>query len=64
LCFTAYLTPKDSGWAQKGFTCVCDACQFVVTRENLAVAKFVRDLVKDPKNLNDVARFEDAVYLP
>jgi len=62
--FTAYLAPGDTGWAQKGFTCVCDACRFVVTRENLAVAKFVRDLVKDPKNLRYAAQFGNAVYLP
>ena len=62
--FTAYLTPGGTGWAQTSFTCVCDACRFTVTRENLAVAKFVRDLVKDPKNLRDVGQFGDAVYLP
>ena len=64
MAFTAYLAPGETGWAQKGFACVCDACQFVVTRENLAVVKFVRDLIKDPKNLRDVARFGDAIYLP
>ena len=42
----------------------CNACQFIVTRENLAVAKFVSDLTKDPKNLADASLFEDAVYLP
>jgi len=50
--------------AQEAFACVCESCQFVVTRESLAVAKFVNDLVKDPKNLDDVSRFGDAVYLP
>ena len=50
--------------AQKGFTCVCKACRFVVTRVNLALAKLVCDLVKDPKNVDDVSRYKDAVYLP
>jgi hypothetical protein len=62
--FTAYLAPGKTGLAQEGFSCVCDKCSFVITRESLAVAKFVSDLVKDPKNLDDVSRFEDAVYLP
>jgi hypothetical protein len=30
----------------------------------LAVAKFVDDLVKGSKNLDDVRRFEDEAYLP
>ena len=62
--FTAYLAPGDAGWAQNGFARVCNACKFVVSRENLAVNKFARDLVRDPKNLSDVDRFGDAVYLP
>ena len=62
--FTAYLAPGKAGLAQEDFKCVCKACGFAVTRENLAVAKFACDLVKDPKNFNDVNRFGDAVYLP
>jgi hypothetical protein len=62
--FTAYLAPGKTGFAQEAFTYVCDTCRFVVTRESLAVSKFVSDLAKDPKNLDDVNRFEDAVYLP
>ena len=56
--------PEKTGLAQEGFTCVCESCKFVITREKLAVAKFVDDLIKDPKNLDDVSRFGDAVYLP
>jgi len=62
--FTAYLAPGRAGLAQEDFSCVCTSCQLVVTREKLAVAKFVNDLVNDPKNLDDVNRFGDAVYLP
>lgn len=62
--FTAYLTSEKSGLAQERFSCVCESCQFPITRENLAVDKFVNDLVKDPKNLDDVGKFGDAVYLP
>ena len=62
--FIAYLTPGKTGLAQEAFTCVCGTCQFVVTRESIAVSKFVNDLTKDPKNLDDVGRFGDAVYLP
>ena len=62
--FTAYLAPGGAGLAQENFSCVCKSCQLVITREKLAVAKFADDLVKDPKNLDDVSRFEDAVYLP
>ena len=62
--FTAYLTPEKTGLAQSGFACICTQCQFVITREGLAVAKLVDDLVKDPKNLDDVSRFGSAVYLP
>jgi hypothetical protein len=62
--FTAYLTPEKTGLAQEAFTCVCESCGFSVTRENLLADKFVKDLVKDPKNLDDVGRFGDAVYLP
>ena len=50
--------------AQTNFSCVCKSCQFTITRESLAVDKFVNDLVKDPKNIDDVGRFEDSVYLP
>jgi len=50
--------------AQQNFTCVCHSCSFAITREKLAVTKFVDDLMKDPKNLDDVSRFGDAVYLP
>ena len=64
LGFTAYLAPEKTGLAQEGFSCACDACKFVITRESLAVAKFVSDLVKDPKNADDVNQSEDAVYLP
>ena len=65
-CFppTAYLTPEKTGFSQEGFTCVCNSCGFVITRERLTVAKFVDDLMKDPKNLDDVREFGDAVYLP
>ena len=56
--------PGKTGLAQEAFTCVCGTCKFVVTRESLAVSKFVGDLTKDPKNLDDVSRFKDAVYLP
>ncbi|KAF9790368.1 hypothetical protein BJ322DRAFT_1168850 [Thelephora terrestris] len=59
-----YLTPEKTGLAQEAFTCVCESCGFSVTRENLLADKFVKDLVKDPKNLDDVGRFGDAVYLP
>ena len=58
------LSPGKTGLAQEGFSCTCDACGFHVTRESLAVAKFVSDLVKDPKNLDDVNQFGDAVYFP
>ena len=61
---TAYLAPGKTGLAQEGFTCTCSKCGFIVTRENLAVSEFVCDLVKDPKNANDVNQFGDAVYLP
>ena len=55
-CFTAYLAPEKKGLTQADFTRVCESesCQFHVTRENLAVNKFVNDLVKDPKNLTVV----------
>ena len=56
--------PGKTGLAQEGFTCACSTCGFVVTRESLGVSKFVCDLVKDPKNVNDVNQFGDAVYLP
>ena len=61
---TAYLAPGKIGLAQEGFICACNKCGFVVTREILGVSKFVCDLVKDPKNVNDVVQFRDAVYLP
>ena len=50
--------------AQRRFTCTCIKCGFVVTRESLAVSKFVCDFVKDPKNVNDVVQYGDAIYLP
>ena len=62
--FTAYLAPGKAGLAQENCACICTACRFVFTRENLAAAKLAYDLVKDPKNLDDVNRFGDAVYLP
>jgi hypothetical protein len=62
--FTAYLGAEQTGFAQRHFAYVCESCQFFVTREALAVAKFVNDLMKDPENLEDVIRFECAVYLP
>ena len=62
--FTAYLAPDKAGLAQDGFTYICSACQFNVTRETLALAKLVSDLVKDPKNAEDFGQFGDAIYLP
>ena len=55
---------RKTSLAQSGFACVCIRCRFVITREGVAVAKFVDDLMKDPKNLDSVSQFEDAVYLP
>lgn len=54
---------QKTGLTQSGFACICIRCRFVITREGLAVAKFVDDFMKDPKNLDDVGQFEDAVYL-
>ena len=56
--------PGKLGLAQAGFSYACTTCGFVVTRESLAVSKFVGDLVKDPRNVDDVNQFGDAVYLP
>ena len=53
---------RKTGSAQSGFVCICIRCRFVITREGVAVATFVDDLMKDVKNLDSVSKFEDAVY--
>lgn len=61
----AYLSDTGrTGYAQKGFFINCGACNFRITRETLAVAKFARDLVLDPNSPSDFFVFKCAVYLP
>lgn len=64
IAFAAYLTSTKTGLAQKDFSCTCSACRFTITREKLAADKFVSDLMKDPKNSDDVKLSGDAVYFP
>ena len=61
----AFLSDTGStGYAQQGFFTNCNACNFRITRETLAVAKFARDLVLDPNNPSDFFLYKCAVYLP
>jgi len=61
----AFLSDTGStGYAQKGFFAVCGSCNFRITREALAVAKFASDLSLDPNNPSDFFVFKCAVYLP
>lgn len=38
---------SGTGYAQHNFKAICPSCQFEITKDNLAAAKFVHDLVKD-----------------
>jgi hypothetical protein len=65
LHYTAFLSDTGgTGYAQKGFVINCSACNFHITRQTLAVAKFARDLVLDPNDPSDSFLFKCAVYLP
>jgi hypothetical protein len=62
----AFLSDNGSGYAQSGFVINCNSspCDFRITRETLAVAKFARDLVLDPNSPSDFFPLKCAVYLP
>lgn len=58
------MNADDTGFAQGDFTSVCPRCDTLITREALAVAKFIRDIVLDPKNSTHVDMHGKGVYLP
>ncbi|OBZ73587.1 hypothetical protein A0H81_06345 [Grifola frondosa] len=59
----ACLQEDGSGYVQRGFKVTCGKCSLQVTKEKLGIAKFVRDLCKDPRDDRDVAEYGDNVYL-
>ena len=61
----AFLSDTGStGYAQRSFLVNCGACNFRITREALAVAKFAKDVALDPNNPSDYFLFKCSVYLP
>ncbi|KAG8926326.1 hypothetical protein FRC01_009006 [Tulasnella sp. 417] len=45
-----WITYKGDGFAQRGFGCSCNNCQFMFTRETLGVRKFYEDMEKCAAN--------------
>lgn len=60
----AFLTPEGTGYSQHQFTAGCPSCKFSITKENLAVLKYARDIVLDPDAVEDVEKYGKAVFLP
>lgn len=63
----AYLASEDGaevGYAQSEFKLLCSHCDYTITKQSLAVAKFARDIVRDPSNASEVVNFGNAVFLP
>ncbi|OBZ74115.1 hypothetical protein A0H81_06465 [Grifola frondosa] len=58
-----YLNETASGYAQSKFSAVCEGCKFEITKQNLGLAKFVADLVKDPADPQDKSQYGFGVYL-
>ena len=44
--------------------CPGTGCERMITKETLGVAKFARELVLDPDDPGDIARYGNGVYLP
>ena len=47
-----FVSVDGKGYSQHGFTFTCAQCKFEITRENLAISKFAKDLTRnhlDPK---------------
>ena len=63
---TALIDDEGTGYLQQDFTMKCPGtgCERMITKETLGVAKFARDLVLDPDDPDDVARYGTGVYLP
>lgn len=59
----AYLTVDGTGYSQNQFSAECPSCEFEITKERLAVLKFVCDVVLEPDNEADKRRGKE-VYLP
>jgi hypothetical protein len=55
---------EHPGYGENDFQFVCPACTFVITKDKLAVAKFARDIARDPINADHVAKYGHGVYLP
>ncbi|KAJ3557415.1 hypothetical protein NM688_g1475 [Phlebia brevispora] len=59
-----FLTPEGTGYSQHQFAVGCSSCKFMITKENLAVLKYARDIILDPENPGDVQSHGKAVFLP
>lgn len=59
----AFITAEGTGYLQEDFVVQCGNCSVVLTRESLAVVKFARDVVIDPHDPEDNARYKLGVYI-
>ncbi len=59
----AFIVPGDTGYLQYEFAAQCTNCSFVITREVLAVVKFVHDFTLEPDNSEDADVYGDGVYM-
>ena len=52
-----------AGYLQSKFLATCSGCSFAINKEKLAVFKFARNLVLDPKNEKDTLEYHHGIYL-
>ncbi|TCD60000.1 hypothetical protein EIP91_010927 [Steccherinum ochraceum] len=57
------LTLDDKGYLQPKFEMQCKLCTRLINKENLGIAKFVRDLARDHKDPEMKAKHDYGVYL-
>lgn len=58
------MNAEESGFAQVEFATVCPHCDTLITRGALGVAKFIGDIIVDPKDKTHLDMLGKAVYLP
>ena len=58
------MTTEGTGFAQEDFATACPHCDALITRWTMAVAKFIKDIILDPKDSTHVQMHGKGVYLP
>lgn len=62
----ALINDDGTGYLQQDIAIQCPGtgCRRIITKETLGVAKFARDLVLDPYDPSDIAKYGNGVDLP